>query len=187
MNLQKTALLVIDVQQGFDDLAYWGGERNNPDAEQNIAKLLEGFRQTRAHIIHVRHSSTTLGSRLEPSHVGFQVKPEAKELNGETVIVKHVNSAFIGTNLEQHLRENGISSLVICGATTDHCCSTTTRMAANLGFKTVFIEDAVWTYNRTHPDGSSFPAELVHRVNVSSLAKEFAKILSTNAMLERLR
>ncbi len=186
MNLPKTALLVIDVQKAFDDLAYWGGERNNLGAEQNIAKLLNGFRQTQAHIIHVRHSSTTPGSRLEPSHPGFQVKPEAQELIGETVLVKHVNSAFIGTNLEQHLHENRISSLVICGATTDHCCSTTTRMAANLGFETIFIEDAVWTYNRTHPDGSSIAAEMVHRINVSSLSEEFAQVLSTQEILERL-
>lgn len=37
----RPALILIDIQKGFDNLEYWGGQRNNPDAENNAGELLE--------------------------------------------------------------------------------------------------------------------------------------------------
>ena len=31
----KPALILVDIQKGFDNIEYWGGQRNNPDAEEN--------------------------------------------------------------------------------------------------------------------------------------------------------
>jgi nicotinamidase-related amidase len=103
---QDTALLVIDVQQGFDQ-ARWGS-RNNPDAERRIAELLDGWRSTGRPVIHVQHMSREPDSPLRPDHPGNAFKPEAMPLPAEPVFQKQVNSAFIGTALEQHLREHGI-------------------------------------------------------------------------------
>lgn len=105
---------------------------------------------------------------------------EAREWSGEPVFVKHVNSAFIGTDLESHLRREGIANVVIVGATTNHCVETTTRMAGNLGFHAKLVRDATWTYDRVGVDGEAFTAEEVHAMSLANLQDEFAEIMSAS-------
>ena len=128
--MEKPSLLVIDVQKGFDDPSW--GNRNNPEAESNIAVLISKWRKHKLPIIHIRHCSVEPNSPLRPELPGNEFKDEALPSPGEMQFSKSVNSAFIGTGLEKFLKEHDISSLVIVGLTTDHCISTTTRMAANL-------------------------------------------------------
>ncbi len=71
-----------------------------------------------------------------------EIKEIVKPLEKEKVFVKHVNSCFIGTDLEKWLREINAGELYTCGITTPHCVSTTARMAGNLGFVNYVIEDA---------------------------------------------
>jgi nicotinamidase-related amidase len=117
-------LVVIDVQRAFDEWEAAGKRRNNPDAVTRIVDLLKAFRTRGAPIFHIRHEGTNPNSSFLPSRTGYAVKDEAREAPGEAVIVKRVNSAFIGTDLEQRLRASGIGTLVICGATTNHCVET---------------------------------------------------------------
>jgi nicotinamidase-related amidase len=182
---QGTALLLIDVQQAFDD-PRWGA-RNNPDAERRIAELLDGWRCTGRPVIHVQHMSREPGSPLRPGHSGNAFKPEAAPLPGEPVFQKQVNSAFIGTALEQHLREHGIDTLVLAGITTDHCVSTTARMAANLGFVTIVVADATATFERVGHDGERYTAEQMHRLALASLHGEFATVRQSGDLLAELR
>ncbi len=182
----NNALLVIDVQRGFDEYAERIGGRNNIGAEQNIARILEAYRKAGEPVIHVHHASTGPDSPLRPDGPGYAVKPEATPLENEIIFVKHVNSAFIGTNLEAHLHQHSISSITIVGATTDHCCSTTARMAANLGFEVWYVSDALWTLDRFMPDGARVPAQLIHDVNIASLNGEFAEVITTKTLLERV-
>lgn len=175
------ALLLIDVQQGLDD-PRWGA-RNNPDAEQRIADLLAAWRAARRPVIHVQHLSLVPDSPLRADAPGNAFKVEARPLAGEPVFRKHVNSAFIGTDLEAHLRANGIDSLVVVGITTDHCVSTTARMAANLGFDVTVVEDATTTFERRGPDGTLYSADLMHRVELASLNGEFATVRSAQDIL----
>ncbi|MFM9438336.1 nicotinamidase-related amidase [Janthinobacterium sp. CG_23.3] len=177
-------LIVIDVQQAFND-ASWGG-RNNPQAEANIAALLAGWRNTQRPVIHVRHRSARADSLFHPDQPGFQVKLEAQALPGEPVIDKQVNSAFIGTDLERRLRARAATTLVIVGITTDHCVSTTTRMAGNFGFATYLVADATATFGRVGPDGRRFSAEQMHDTALASLHGEFATVLSAAAVLDML-
>jgi len=182
--MRKTALLVIDVQKGFDDPSW--GKRNNPDAESNIALLLSEWHQHERPIIHIRHCSVEPNSPLRPELPGNEFKEEAQPLPGEKQFSKSVNSAFIGTELEKYLREHGISSLVIVGLTTDHCVSTSTRMAANLGFNVTLISDATATFDREGYDGTLYSADDIHKINLVSLNGEFCIVRSTEDLLKQI-
>lgn len=180
------ALVLIDIQQGFDDVAYWGGERNNPDAEANAAKLLAYWRQHGLPVFHVQHCSTTPGSRLAPGQPGNDFQDIVRPQAGEPVVQKNVNSSFIGTDLQQQLQARGLNTLVIAGLTTDHCVSTTTRMAGNLGFDTYLVADACATFCKKSVGGEVFSAELIHQTALASLHGEFATVLNTEVILHQL-
>jgi nicotinamidase-related amidase len=179
------ALLVIDVQAGFDTIAATCA-RNNPGAEQQIARLLAAFRHAGAPVIHIRHASREPGSVFRPDGPGFRVQDCAREEPGEPVLVKHVNSAFIGTDLEARLRRDGIDTVVVVGATTNHCVETTTRMAGNLGFNARLVRDATWTFDRTGPDGEHHRAADIHQMTLANLSGEFAEIVTSDAVIARL-
>jgi len=183
---RRTALVVIDVQRAFDEWEAAGKRRNNPEAVARIVDLLMAFRSRHAPIFHIRHEGTRPGSSFLPGSTGYAVKPEACEIDGEPVIVKRVNSAFIGTDLESRLRAAGIDTLVICGATTNHCVETTTRMAGNLGFDTRLVRDATWTFDRVGPDGELHLAEAVHAMTLANLNGEFARIVLASEVVAAL-
>jgi nicotinamidase-related amidase len=178
------ALLVIDVQRAFDDPRW--GERNNPEAERRIAALLAAWRRRGAPIIHVRHESASPEGLFRRDTDAFEFKEEAEPLPGEPVVDKRVNSAFIGTDLGERLHAAGVETVVVAGLTTDHCCSTTARMAGNLGFETWFVGDATATFARTAVDGSSLSAETMHRAELASLNGEFAEVVTTDEVISRL-
>jgi len=180
------ALIVIDVQQGFAEQDVAGCKRNNPRALDRIVELLAAFRARGLPIFHIRHASTEADSVFRPERPGFQVTPAACELPGEPVIVKHVNSAFIGTDLEARLRQAGYDTLVICGATTNHCVETSTRMAGNLGFDAWLVRDAAWTYDRIGPDGDFHSAADIHAMTLSNLSGEFATIITARDIIAGL-
>ncbi len=178
-----TALLLIDVQQAFDEPRW--GPRNNLQAESRIAQLLAAFRHTGRPVLHVKHNSAEPGSTLAPGKPGNAFKPEAAPLPGEALFEKSVNSAFIGTELENHLHREGIGTLVIAGFITNHCVSTTARMAANLGFRTLVVDDACATFDFKDEAGT-IPAATMHRIGLAELRGEFAEILKTAEVLRRL-
>ncbi|WP_410766662.1 cysteine hydrolase family protein [Haloferax sp. DFSO60] len=178
VELPSDAVLVcIDMQTGFDNPAY--GERNNPDMEATVAELLATWREGEKPIVHIRHDSQEPDSPLRSDKEGFAWKPEAVPEDGELVLTKRVNSGFIGTELESWLHENDYSTLVVCGLTTDHCVSTTTRMAENLGFEVYLVEDAVATFEREGVDGEHYSAEEMHRTALAHLNGEFAMVVES--------
>jgi len=190
MSSPLPALIVIDVQRAFDEWEAAGKRRNNPDAVARIVDLLQAFRTRGAPIFHIRHEGTRPYSTFLPTRSGYAVKDEAREQPGEPVIVKRVNSAFIGTDLEARLRAANITTVVICGATTNHCVETTTRMAGNLGFDACLVRDATWTFDCVGPDGDTHSAEEIHAMTLSNLNGEFARIVTARdaiASLEAVR
>ncbi len=180
------ALVPIDIQQGLDDEAYYGGRRNNPAFEENVARLLGAARTVGAAIVHLKHNSTEPQSPLRPGHPGNAFKPEAEPQPGEPVFEKTVNSGFIGTDLEARLRAAGVTEIMAFGLTTEHCVSTTVRMAGNLGFRVCLVGDACAAFPKVAPDGRRLDAELVHDTHLASLHGEFADVITTHAAITRL-
>ena len=178
------ALLLIDVQKGLALPRL--GQRNNPQAEANMACLLDAWRTRQLPVIHIRHCSTEADSPLRPELPGNAFKDEVLPLVGEAVFEKTVNSAFVGTGLERHLRQAGITQLVIVGLTTDHCVSASTRSASDLGFDVALISDATATFERIGYDGRHYSGDEIHRVNLVSLDGEFCQVRRTAEILDRL-
>jgi len=181
-----TALLLIDIQQGLQELDFYGGERNNPEAEANCGKILRAFRAKGLPIFHVQHCSINPESPLHPSKAGNNFHPLVQPLRDEPIFKKSVNSAFIGTDLESQLKAQNISDLVVVGLTTEHCVSTSTRMASNLGFRTTVISDATAAFNKIGIDGEKYNADLTHKMALANLKDEFASIQNTRTLLQEL-
>ena len=173
------ALIVIDVQKAIDH-PKWRvhGDRNHPEAERNIARLLAAWRARRWPIYHVRHDSREPESPYRPGQPDHEFKPEAAPLPGETLIAKQTNSAFIGTELEAILRAADHRKLAICGVITNNSVEATVRMAGNLGFETWLIEDACFTFGK-----SRWPAEEVHAMSLANLEGEYCQVIRTEEAL----
>jgi len=187
--LQNTnpALILVDIQQGFDNIPYWGGQRNNPDAEVNARKLLDYWRVNNLPLFHIQHCSTNPNSLLAEGNAGNAHKEIVKPLPGEKVIKKSVNSSFIGTNLQQQLDAAGIDTVVIVGLTTEHCVSTTARMAGNFGYHTFVVADATAAFAKTGIKGEHYDAETIHLTALAQINNEFATVLNTDEVLQALK
>lgn len=174
----KPVLVVIDAQKGFLDSSW--GTSNNPECESNIKKLLTMWRKSDLPIVLVRHDSLSGNSPLRPGQEGneFQDGVEGKH---DLLITKSVNSAFYGTpSLDNWLKENAYSELVICGITTNHCCETTARMAGNLGYKVKFVLDATRTFDFKDISGNLVKADAVYQMTATNLNGEFAEVVKTS-------
>jgi nicotinamidase-related amidase len=179
-------LLVIDCQKGFLDVNYWGGNRNNKNAEHVCSILIKKWRELKLKIIHIRHSDLDPNSPLYKSKTGFEFNNQTIPINNEMIITKNVNSAFIGTNLKETLDNEQCKTLVIIGLTTDHCVSTTIRMASNYGYNTYLISDATATFDKVGINGEKYDAEQIHQISLASLKDEFSTILTSDEILKLL-
>ena len=189
MSISRTdrpALILVDIQKGFDNIEYWGGQRNNPDAEENASELLRFWRKHHLPIFHIKHGSSNPDSLLNEANEGNDFKDLVKPISSEPIIKKNVNSAFIGTDLKEQLDNLKITKLVMVGLTTDHCISTTTRMAGNFGFDTFLVSDATATFNKKGVEGQNYPAELIHETALASLNGEFARIVTTEFLKQNI-
>ncbi len=177
------ALIVIDVQDGFDDTAFWGPSAN-PGAERNIKILRAHWAHLRpGPVVVVRHDSASKASPLHCSSPGNQFKPLVEADDADLLVVKSVNSAFYGDpDLHAWLTEAGVRDLVLCGIQTNMCVETTARMAGNLGYQVTMVLDATRTFDLTAslPDGeTTLSAEDLMRATAVNLqAGGFAKIIT---------
>ncbi|WP_405207538.1 cysteine hydrolase family protein [Aquimarina sp. LLG6339-5] len=178
------ALLLIDVQKGINNPGYYGTERNNPNAEKNIEILLKKWRSENLPIYHVKHCSSNPDSPLAKGKPGNDFQDFIIPQPNEPVIEKDVNSAFIGTNLRTQLEVANIKNVVIVGLTTEHCVSTSTRMASNYGFNTFLIEDAVAAFDKISFSGKRYGAQMVHDIEIANLKDEFATVVQTEEIVK---
>ena len=165
----ETALLLVDVQKGVNDTLYYGGpkgKRNNPLAESNILKVLDRWRKSNRKVAFTKHNSREKGSPLNLSlESGEQIEGMEPQKN-DIVVIKDVNSGFIGTSLELDLRRAGIQRLLVLGFFTNVCIETTVRMSGNMGFDTYLVHDACAAMNSIGHDGKDYDPDLVHNLSL---------------------
>ena len=177
----RTALIPIDVQQAFDLSA-----SSNPAMERNGLRLLDAWRVAGLPLLHVRHDSVQPGSPFRPGERGNALRPGFEPQHGEPLVTKSVNAAFIGTDLDLRLRRLGVDSVVLFGMTTDMCVSTTARVAANLGYRTLVVGDATAAFDLVDAEGHTLSAREVQRAHLATLHAEFATVLTTDAVVAAL-
>ncbi|MCL6674849.1 cysteine hydrolase family protein [Streptomyces panaciradicis] len=187
---KNAALVVVDVQKGFDEAGFWG-PRNNPGADDNIAALIDVWQSTGRPVVFVRHDSSKPESPLRPGYEGNELKEYVEERRGkgagpELFLTKSVNSAFLGTpDLGAWLREAGISQFVLAGIQTNMCVETTARMGGNLGYEVVVAYDATYTFDLEGPFGWRLSADEVARAAAVSLhGGGFARVVTTKELLD---
>jgi nicotinamidase-related amidase len=175
----REALVVIDVQQGFDE-PLWG-RRDNPSCEANVHALVDAFTNAGTPIVLVRHDSDEPSSPLHPTRPGNAFKSVLDGVEPALLVRKRVHSAFHGdVDLHAWLQNQGIGALTICGIQTNRCCETTTRVAGDLGYDVRFVLDATHTFDETAPDGGDpLPAALLARVTAANLDGHFARVVAT--------
>ncbi|TDP97691.1 nicotinamidase-related amidase [Labedaea rhizosphaerae] len=175
-----TALIVIDVQQGFYDPAQ--PPRNNPDFEANLTTLLDAWAGP---IVLVRHDSAKPESPLRPGQPGNDFLPVLDGVRSELMFTKQVNSAFHGSvDLHRWLRERGIHDLVLAGIQTNWCVETTARVGGNLGYDVTVAIDATFTFDAQGPDGETLTADQLAAATAVNLhAGGFARIARTKELV----
>ncbi|HMG90961.1 MAG TPA: cysteine hydrolase family protein [Chryseolinea sp.] len=179
-------LILIDVQVGIDEVDHWGGNRNNPEAEQNIERLLSHWRRNKLPVVVVQHSSKSALSPFRPGQRGNDLKDFVEMRADDKHVKKSTTSAFTGTDLEKYLTDQGIGVLVICGFVTNNSVEATVRHAGDLGFDTTVASDAVACFNKRGIDGSMYDSGLVQQISLSNLAGEYASIKTTDEIIRAL-
>lgn len=175
-------LLPVDMQQAFDHPPF--GERANPHLDENGIALLGAWRTRGWPIIHVRHDSVDAASALRPGLPGHKMREGFEPRDGEPLVCKTVNAAFIGTDLDLRLRRLGAERVVIFGLTTDMCVSTTTRVGANLGYRMTVVGDACDCFGQRGPNGGWVDAVTMNSAHLATLAAEFAEVVMTADLVD---
>lgn len=170
------AVLVIDMQQGMADRIRSGRVPVNPDAPDRIATLLAYARGMGLPVIHVHHDDPDPGSPFRKGEPGGAPMPCATPLPGEVVLWKQRSSAFAGSGLDAHLRALGVTELVVAGAVAAFCVTSTVRMASDLGYTVLLPKDALLGFDLPAHDGGRIDAATVHRVTLSLLGADFARL-----------
>lgn len=156
----KTALLVIDVQQGIF-------HQSNPiykadELLQNINALIEQARRAGVPVIFIQHSDE---DGLVMGSTDWQLHPRLKPLAGEANIHKLYGNAFKETNLAEVLQRDQVTDLVITGLVTHGCVKATCLGALELGYRVTLVGDA-------HSNYSKQAADLIEGLNQKMAAKK---------------
>lgn len=183
---ENPALMVIDAQKGINEDAHWGGNRNNPDAEGNIAQLLKKWRELRYPVIIVQHCSRSSTSPLRPHCNGNDLMGFLQLQQHEKLIQKFTTSVFVKTDLLQYIEREKISSLTITGFVTNNSVEATARSAGDLGIVATVVSDATACFDKIAMDGKKYTSDLVHQLSLANIKDEYASILSTEEILQRL-
>ena len=184
MNQPLPCLIIIDMQKGMANTDV--NSRNNLQAEEHIAQLLQAWRAAGAHVVHVRHISRSPGSPFAPGQAGVEFQEALRPLRHEHVVEKNVPDAFIDTALERWLRVRDVNRIVLAGVSTNNSVEASARTAGNLGFDTVVVADATFAFAMTDYAGTLRSADEVHAMSLANLNGEYATVMDTRRVLDEI-
>jgi nicotinamidase-related amidase len=171
------ALVIVDIQNDY----FPGGRNPLAEPEQaaaNARELLDAFRASGEPLVHIQHVwDAPDAAYLAPGTPGFEIHESVRPAEGEAVIRKANPNSFLDTGLEQHLRDAGVDSVVVCGMMTSMCVDATVRAAADLGFETTVVHDACATMPLAF-GGRAVPAADVHAAFIAALGDGYAAVVS---------
>lgn len=145
----KTALLIIDVQNAI--IAGKGSAQKQQALDAALDQTVSRLRALK-HKARGRNIATILiqhdgdiGHRLEKDTKGWELRSEIAPEAGDTIIHKRSSDSFFETELDQHLKQHGITHLVTGGCMSQFCVDTTVRRAVSLGYDVTLIADGHMT------------------------------------------
>ena len=153
INIQKTAIVIIDLQKG---IASMPTEPYSPEVViANVVKLLTVVRKNNmpVFLVHVTPSPDLKDALRPNAETSFQMSgfnpgwseyvPELNIQPNDFLITKHQWGAFYGTELDLQLRRRGVDTIILCGIATNFGVESTARSAYELGYNQIFVEDAM--------------------------------------------
>jgi nicotinamidase-related amidase len=175
VNLNKAALVIIDMQRDFLEPGGFGAALGNDVTKLQAAvepcrAVLSAARKAGILVIHTREghrpdlsdapplkvnrgdpalrigAAGPMGRILIRGEPGHDIIPELYPIEGEPVIDKPGKGAFCQTDLELLLHNRGIETLLVCGVTTEVCVNTTVREANDRGFRCIVLSDCCGSY-----------------------------------------
>lgn len=183
--IEQSALLVVDVQDSFKVGPRWN-QRSNPEFERNLDRLIRSYRAAGLPVIFILHNDPDPGFRPGDPEVrlmDFLIREE-----GDPLLHKNTRNSFTSTNLGEILEAKGVRRVVVTGISTEQCCETTTRVAADLGYDVDFVTEATLTFPIADPEsGEEMSAEEITRRTELVLRGRFARITRVAALEEELR
>jgi nicotinamidase-related amidase len=181
--IEQSVLLVIDIQDSFKLGSRWE-RRNNPGFEQNVDRLLQSWRAAGLPVFFILHTDPDPGFERDSPLV--KVMDFLSPRENEPVILKDTRNAFTSTDLQKRLDAKGVHRVVITGISTEQCCETTTRVAADLGYDVDFVTEATATFPIALPDGGELSTDEVVRRTEAVLRNRFARIARVEELVEEL-
>ena len=172
--MQKTALLIIDVQNCMFNPAE--PVYNSTVLLERLLWLINQARASDTPVIYVQHNGPT-GAPHAPGEPGWAIHPAIAPQAGETIVQKTTPDSFYQTTLKAELAAKGIEQLVIAGIQTDYCVDTTCRRAASEGYNVTLVSDAHSTWG----DGGLSAEQIIAHHN-QVLGNWFAKLVSTESV-----
>jgi len=146
--------------------------------------MLERFREAGEPVIHMKHVWDAPDAKfMRPGTEGIEIHRAVTPAEGELVLEKESPNSFLGTPLEEELRERGGDELVVAGMMSSMCVDATVRAAADLGFSPTVVHDGC-----AAPDlefgGVEVPGAAVHAAFMAALADGYAELASAAELLE---
>ncbi|MCS0603736.1 isochorismatase family protein [Streptomyces sp. LP11] len=145
------ALIVIDVQESFRAQPLWPVV-SEPKIADQVSRLVRVARDAGDLVVWVLHEEPGSGGVFDPALGHVRLMEGLRREEGEPLVRKTSHNAFTTTNLQQLLTERGIGELTVCGIRTEQCVETTTRLAADLGYRVTLAVDATATHPLPHRD-----------------------------------
>lgn len=139
---RRFALVLVDIQSMFTDETPGLGESFGTRIG-TINDAVEGFRRGGLPVVYIRYEGLDhSGHEIDPERTGFidgLLQPE----EGEIVIGKIEMDAFLGTDLEDILKDKGCDSVLICGMVAQYCVLATYFGAFQHGFSPYMLENGI--------------------------------------------